>query len=130
MFEHGIQHRQQFMHTGRQGDLGCFAGLTQSLVERFQDTIMTSRHQRAHIERSPHGRAATPDRPLSTEGAAVSIQRATPTKAAICLCVKVPNSGNSASRVRVTTGPMPGTLCNSSSYSRQIGLAWTAVVRS
>ncbi len=74
MFEHGIQHCQQFPHTGRQCDLGWFAGLTQSLVEGFQDTIMTRRHQRTHIEGGPHSRAATPDCPLSPEGAAVSIQ--------------------------------------------------------
>lgn len=74
MLKHGIHHRQQFSHTGRQCDLGRFAGLAQSWVEGFQDTIMTSCYPRAPREGSPYGSAATPDRPFSTEGAAVSIQ--------------------------------------------------------
>jgi hypothetical protein len=78
MFKHGIHHRQQFTHTGRQRDLWRVAGLTQPLIERFQDAIMTRRHQRAHIEGRPHSGAATPDGPFSAEGAAVPIQRGDP----------------------------------------------------
>src|SRR5438552_1188655 len=49
---------------------------------------------------------------------------ATPTKAAICLRSSVPNSGRSASRVRLNTGPTPGTLCSRSSWARHRGLCW------
>jgi hypothetical protein len=79
-----------------------------------------------HIEGAAHGTTARPPKimrrphrlPLSL------FNGATPTKAAICLCVSVPNSGSSPRSVRLTTGPMPGTLRSRFSYSRQSGVAW------
>ena len=58
------------------------------------------------------------------------LRGATPTKAAICCRVSVPNSGSSSSNVRAHTGPMPGALCNRSSFSRHSGLARSSVSRS
>ncbi len=53
---------------------------------------------------------------------------ATPTRAAICWRVRRPSSGRWATRVRLTTGPMPGTRRSRSSVARQAGqarIAWS-----
>src|SRR6266567_3331051 len=55
---------------------------------------------------------------------------ATPTSAAISFRLKRPSSGNSARSVRLVIGPIPGTLCNRSSWARHKGLARTAWSRS
>src|SRR2546426_8983447 len=55
---------------------------------------------------------------------------ATPTKAAICCRVSVPNSGSSSRNVWAHTGPMPLALCNTSSFSRHRGLENDDVLRS
>ena len=50
------------------------------------------------------------------------LRGATPTKAALCCRVSVPNAGRSRSNVRAHTGPMPLALCHRSSFSRHRGL--------
>ena len=53
-----------------------------------------------------------------------------PPKVATCWRDKVPSSGSSASRVRVSTGPTPGTWRSKSSWARHSGLACKAGSRS
>lgn len=55
---------------------------------------------------------------------------ATPTRAASRLRESVPNSGSSAKSVLERTGPTPGTLLNSASFSRKAALSLIAPSKS
>lgn len=95
MFHHRIENGQQFTHAGGQGYLFGFASRTQALVERPDHRIEAGRHEGAHIEHGPDLRSSTPDRALPPPR---------PT-------------------VVVSTGPTPGVLRKSSSFSRHTGLS-------
>jgi len=130
MFEHRIENRQELMHTRDQGDLGGLAGTPQPGVKGANHRIPLGGDQRRHrqdpTDRGPAAPAgaAAPRVPLSR------LSGATPTNAANGLGASVPSSGSSARRVRLITGPMPGTLRSRSSFSRHTGSARISCVRS
>ena len=130
MFEHRIQDRQQFAHAGHQRHFLAFPRRTQALIERVNDGIVAGGHDGRHVEGRAHLRAAPQTVRFPRSVPLSRFSGATPTRAAICLCVNVPSSGKFASSVVVKTGPMPGTLRNSSSFSRQRGLCRMASARS
>lgn len=111
MMHHRIENRQQLPHRRDQRDLGQFTGCAQTLIESPDAGVPARGHERGHIQGTTDGRAPTPDGPLPT-----------PTNAVICLRFNVPNSGSSASTVRLITGPIPGTLRKRSSRARHTGL--------
>src|SRR3954451_7166652 len=132
VFEDGVEDREQLAHAGHQGHLLRFAGRYKTLVEFLHDRVAARAAQRAHVQQgrsdvdppSPH--ATT--RPRSVPESRLS--GATPTRAASRLCVSVPSSGTPANRVRARTGPTPGTLLKSTSFSPRAGLLSIAASRS
>ena len=129
MFQHSIEHGQQLMHARGQSDFFDFPCGEEPLVKRFDLRVVARGYEGPHVEHSTHMRppqiVRRPRRvPLSP------LRGATPTKAAICCRVSVPNSGSSSNNVRAQTGPMPLALCNTSSFSRHRGLARSVVSRS
>src|SRR6187455_2036091 len=84
------------------------AGREEATVEGTDDEVATGRDERPHVE---HGAGARP--PHTTRlPRSVPLSRAsgaTPTRAAICLRLRRPSSGTSATSVRLTTGPTPHT---------------------
>ena len=50
---------------------------------------------------------------------------ATPTRAAICWRLSLPNSGSMANKVLEVTGPIPGTLCKIAAFSFHAGVSST-----
>lgn len=118
MFQHRIQNDQQLPHTSGQHHLLRLARGTQALVERKDDRL-----KRAATSAAIYSTARICARPPQTVRFPrnVPLSRfsgAPPTNAAICLPVNVPSSGRVASNVVVTTGPTPGVLRKSASFSR------------
>ena len=109
MFHHRIDHGEEFSHTGHQGHFLRLAGSTQALREGPDDRVIPSYDDGRHIPRGPHSRPPAPEWCVSRaacrnspERPPLSLNGATPTRAAICLGFNRPTSGNSPSSVRVT----------------------------
>ena len=62
MFEHRVENRQQFAHTGDQRHLAFFAARTQGLVRVPDDRVTAGGRQGRHVQRRAHGGAAAPTR--------------------------------------------------------------------
>src|SRR5215213_5308243 len=130
VFEDGVEDREQLAHAGHQCHLLRFAGCQKTLVEFLHYRVA------AGATRSPMYSAArtsalpphTLRRPRRVPES--RLRGATPTRAASRLCVSVPSSGTPASRVRARTGPTPGTLLKSASFSPRAGLFSIAASRS
>ncbi len=130
MFEHRVENGQQFAHTGDQRHLAFVATRTQLLIRVPNDRVTAGGHQGRHVEGRAHGGAA-PQHVRGPRTVPLSrLRGATPTSAAIWRRVKVPNSANSATRVRLRTGPTPGTLWSKSVCSCYTGLWRMRQVRS
>ena len=99
-------------------------------MERTQYRVEADRGERRHIEGGADVRSSSPAGARAPQLAAVTGEGGDPTRAAICRRVSVPSSGNSATSVKVSVGPTPGTLRSSSSRSRQTGLSRSRLLRS
>ena len=82
-----------------------------------------------HVQRGPHRGPTAPGAPLALAAATVLVQGRHPGEGRDLPAVSMPNSGKSPSRVRATTGPMPGMERNNSSFSRQMGLCAQRLVQ-
>ncbi len=100
-----------------QGHFRGFPGGAQPLVEGFQHRVASHSRQGAHIQHGPHHGTATPGGASAPKGSTIAIHRRHPTRAAIWWRVRVPNSATS---VRLSVGPTPGTPCSRLSRSRQM----------
>ena len=60
MFEHGVEHGQQFAHTGDQRHFAFFSAGTEALIRMPDNRITAGGHQGRHVEGRAHGSAATP----------------------------------------------------------------------
>jgi hypothetical protein len=75
MSEHGVEHDDEFAHASGERDLGFLARCEQSRVKGAQGRIMASCHQGAHIEHGTNLGTTAPNRPCTTELAAVVVER-------------------------------------------------------
>ena len=116
MFDHRVHDCEEAAHHGDECHFPRLAGRSEPLIKAGQEGIVPRRDQGGHIQRLPDGGAPAPNLAAAAEVAAVAVEGATPTKAAIARRSSVPNSGNSASSVRAVVGPMPGTLRSASSW--------------
>ena len=121
--DHDIDDRQQLPHRRRQRYLLCLARRAQPGVELLDDRICDvwplmwpyTAHC-APISCRPTSCALPLNSPLSL------LNGATPTREAISLRFRRPNSGSSAMITLDTTGPTPGTLVSRSSLALHTGL--------
>jgi len=75
MSENGIEHDEQFAHAGGKRDLGFLAGRQQACVKRLHHRIAACRYQGRHVEHRPNLGTTAPNRPCTTELAAVVVER-------------------------------------------------------
>src|SRR5215207_5215551 len=130
VFEDGVEDREQLAHAGHQRHLLRFAGRQKTLVEFLHYRVAAGGDQGAHIQRPSDLGPPSPHATTAAQGAESRLSGATPTRAATRLWVSVPSSGTPASRVRARTGPTPGTLLRSASFSPKAGLLSIAASRS
>src|SRR5437870_11940199 len=72
--EYRIENREELAHAGREGDLLRLAGREEALIKLANYGVVTSGHQRAHVERRPNGSPSAPDEAFAPERAAVAGQ--------------------------------------------------------
>ena len=95
----------------------------QPLRERLQHRVALLRRVRPQVQQLRTAAPTARDRSACPLHSPLSrFTGATPASAATCSRVSVPNSGMSANSVRLTTGPIPGIDCNSSSFAFHAGL--------
>jgi len=75
LLEHGIEKGEELMHARNQRHLGSLALLTQPGPKGMQDGIVAHGTQRAHVESGPDSCASSPDEPLATSEATVTVER-------------------------------------------------------
>src|SRR5712691_6687844 len=111
MFQHGVEYGQKLMHTGRQGD---FFGLSRSqepFVKGFDPRVVARGHKGAHVQHGAHTRAASPNRPPTTEGPTVAIERRHANQRRDLPSIEGPQLGEFQHQRPGTHGPNPrGTL--------------------
>jgi hypothetical protein len=103
--KHSVEGCDHFSHDGDDDDLGFFVGVGEATVEGLEGGTVSACAEGGHVE-------DITDRHPTTVDAAVSLAR--PTRAAICLRVIFPSSGNRAMSVKASTGPTPGIEVSSS----------------
>jgi hypothetical protein len=74
VFDHGVENHQQLARAGREDDFGLFPLGGQAVGEGSDDRVASSRGERGHVEQATDRRASSPDCPLASELAAVSIE--------------------------------------------------------
>ena len=129
MLEHGVEYDEQFAHTGDESHLLRFTSGQQPLVVIMDDRIEAAGCQRSHVQDGSDPATPAPDAPFAPHGAAVAVESATPTSAAICRRFSLPSSGRWASRARESCSTTPGTVRRMSSFSRHTGLLKTKTGR-
>ena len=127
MFDHRIKNCEQLAHASDQGDFEQFALGDQPIVEVPNHGIASSGNQGSHVQRTAHWGSAAPDGAPTLERATVAVEGGDTDERGNLLAISVPSSGNSASKVRLVTGPMPLALRSRSSFSFQIGLCYGSV---
>ena len=87
MFEHRIEHREQFSHTRGKGNLLGFVRAAELLIEGADHEVETGGDNRILVQHGPDLSAPALYRPPSTQRLTIPVKRgeATPTSAAICL---------------------------------------------
>ena len=73
MFEHGVEHNQQFAHARDQRHLFRLTSCQQPLVEVPDSRVVAAGYQRSHVEDGPHPGASAPDGAFAPQGAAVAV---------------------------------------------------------
>ena len=73
VLDHGIEHRHELAHTGRQRHLLGFACGAQALVKRFEHRMIADGHEGTHIQGRPDMGTPTPGRAGPPQGATVPI---------------------------------------------------------
>ena len=73
MFEHGVEHNQQFAHGRDQRHLFRLTSCQQPLVEVPNSRVVAAGYQRSHVEDGPHPGASAPDGAFAPPGAAVAV---------------------------------------------------------
>ncbi len=127
--EHRVQDRQQFAHTGGQGDLGRFAGRPQPLVERFDHGITPAGGDRGHVQHRPDPGPPAEDHAPPPALARIAIERADPNQRADLPPVQGPQFGQRGQQGHRSHRADAGDAAQQSSCSRQIGLARTGPAR-
>ena len=131
MLDHRIQNCQQLSHAGDPGHFFQFARRDEPLIERSDHRIALGGDQHRPVQRGARGGSSAPQHVRRPRRVPLSwLKGAIPTNAAICRLDTAPNSSRSASRVRLTTGPTPGTLRRRFSCSCQTGPCRIVVVNS
>ena len=106
-----------FRIDGDDDDLGFFGGGGEAIVEGFEGGTVTACAEGGHVEDVTDRHPTTIDAAVPLELAAVEVMQsygARPTRAAICLRLIFPSSGNRAMSVKASTGPTPGIEVSSS----------------
>jgi len=75
MFEHRIEHREQFSHTRGEGDLLGFARTAEPLIEGADHGVEADGDNRIHVQHGPDLCAPTPDRPPSAQCPTIPVER-------------------------------------------------------
>src|SRR5215831_11999533 len=75
MLQHGIEHRQQLMHTRRQSDFFAFPCSEKPLIKGFDLRVETCRHERAHVQYGAHMRAAAPNGAPAPQSSTIAVER-------------------------------------------------------
>jgi hypothetical protein len=73
MFDHRIQDDEQLVHARHQRDFFGLSLREQPVIEGPDNGIPLRRDQRGHLQSRPDHRAATPDRALAAQGAAIAV---------------------------------------------------------
>src|SRR5262249_60662309 len=88
--------------------VGLLGGVGEAIVEGFEGGTVSACAEGGHVEDITDRHPTTVDAAVSLELAAVEVIGARPTRAAICLRLIFPSSGNRAMSVKASTGPTPG----------------------
>src|SRR3954470_19625449 len=126
VFKNRVEDGEQLAHAGYQRYHLRFAPGAQSLVELLDGWVEACGHQGSHVQNLPHALSSAPYRPTPAQRAGVSVERSDTHQGCQLLGIKFSTTqlGQlSARRVLARTGPTPGTLLSSSSFSRQMALA-------
>src|SRR3954469_25108639 len=126
VFKNRVEDGEQLAHAGYQRYHLRFAPGAQSLVELLDGWVEACGHQGFHVQNLPHALSSAPYRPTPAQRAGVSVERSDTHQGCQLLGIKFSTTqlGQlSARRVLARTGPTPGTLLSSSSFSRQMALA-------
>jgi hypothetical protein len=131
VFEDSVEDREQLAHAGHQGNLLGFAGRQKTLVEFLHYRVATRGDQGAHVQRSSDLGSTSPHATMAAQGARVAVERSDPNQGGHSLVRERAQLGHSSqSRVRARTGPTPGTLRRSASFSPKAGLLSITASRS
>src|SRR5262249_46269267 len=103
-----------FSHDGDDDHLGFFVGGGEAFVEGLEGGTVTACAEGGHVEDVTDRHPTTIDAAVSLELTVSKAYGARPTRAAICLRVIFPSSGNRAMSVKASTGPTPGIEVSSS----------------
>src|SRR5262249_29580963 len=106
--EHRVEGCDHFSHDGDDDDLGFFVGVGEAIVEGFEGGTVTACAEGGPVEGITDRHPTTIDAAVSLELSAVEVIWCRPTRAAICLRLIFPSSGNRAMSVKASTGPTPG----------------------
>jgi hypothetical protein len=118
VFEDSVEDREQLAHAGHQGYLLGFASRQKTLVEFLHYRVATRGDQGAHVQRSSDLGSTSPHATMAAQGARVAVERSDPNQGGHSLVRERGQLGHSSqSRVRARTGPTPGTLRSSASFS-------------
>ena len=71
---HGVEDGQELSHARHQSNLFGFAGCYQSLIECFDQRVVSAGDQRSHVESFTNPRPATPDATPAPEGSRVPVE--------------------------------------------------------
>ena len=123
MLQHGIENRQLYAYTPSENFL---VSLQRAAVDKRRCSADENVSPRACPSTRCAQRAPSPHGAPAPQGPTSAIEGATPTQAAICRRVSVPNSESSSSNVQAHR-PNAWALCNMSSFSRHSGLARSVV---
>src|SRR6516225_4314626 len=112
--EHSVEGCDHFSHDGDDDDLGFFVGGGEASVEGLEGGTVTACAEGGHVEDVTNRHPATVDAAVSLSLPLSKSYGARPTRAAICLRLIFPSSGNRAMSVKASTGPTPGIEVSSS----------------
>src|SRR5262249_14515842 len=112
--EHSVEGCDHFSHDGHDDDLGFFVGGDEAIVKGFEGGTVTACHEGGHVKDVTDRHPTTIDAAMSLELAAVEVIWCEADRAAICLRLIFPSSGNRAMSVTASTGPTPGIEVSSS----------------
>jgi hypothetical protein len=118
MFEHRNEHREQFSHTRGEGDLLGFAHAAEPLIEGADHRVEAGGDNRIHVQHGPDLRTPAPHRPPPAQCPTIPVERGHADQRGDLLMGQGTQFRQIGEQRGGQHGATPGTLRNSSSFSR------------